>query len=134
MILTYKETEYNNKINCLTGNGKTVETVNIDYDEFTTGEDGLSLIGEFVLPGGAESYRDFNAIIVWGSYFNDDNQRIYSGIPAPIVFDAENDGNEVRVTYTFEDLEVATDEQGNPINESEPNVRLTISLCNELDI
>ncbi|MBQ8783339.1 MAG: right-handed parallel beta-helix repeat-containing protein [Clostridia bacterium] len=124
MLLKYKETEYNNKIEYLRNNGYTVNNVALDYEDFTTDVENQTLFAEFQLPNGGKSYKDYSAIVAWSNYLENDDasvERSYSGMPVPITFTADNNGNPVICSYVFEDTA------------TEGIVRLTITITGTME-
>ncbi len=106
MLLKYKDAEYNNKIEHLRNNGYTVNNVALDYEDFITDVESQTLFAEFQLPNGGKSYKDYSAIVAWSDYLENDNpneERTHSGMPVPITFTADNNGNPVICSYVFED-------------------------------
>ncbi|MBQ8228169.1 MAG: hypothetical protein IJZ88_04055 [Clostridia bacterium] len=106
MLLKYKEAEYENKIQQIRDNGYTVNYVDLDYEDFSTDVESQTLFAEFQLPNGGKSYRNYSAIVVWANYLENDDpsvERSYSGMPVPITFTADNNGNPVTCRYVFED-------------------------------
>ncbi len=109
MLLRYNKTEYENKIEYLRNNGYGINIVDLNYEDFSTDVEKQTLFTEFQLPNEGKSYKDYSAIVAWSDYLENDDASVelsYSGMPIPITFTANNNGNPVTCSYVFEDTTV----------------------------
>lgn len=106
MLLKYKDTEYNNKIEDLRNNGYTVNFVALDYDNFIMEEGNPVPFIELQLPNGGKSYNDYTAIVAWSNYLENDDpneERTHSGTPVPSSFTVQDGDTPVSCYFVLED-------------------------------